>query len=50
MIGVSLSVPSIATLSKGVPFRLTIGGLVFERVTLDGVLVEIDGLPLYMEI
>ena len=34
----------------GVPYRITIGGVVYERVLLDGTFVEIDGLPLYMEI
>lgn len=37
-------------LGKGVPFRLIIGGRVFERITLDGAFVDLDGQPLYLEI
>lgn len=38
------------TPAKGAPFRITIGARVFERVTLDGAFVALDGQPLYMEI
>lgn len=36
--------------ATGVPLRITIGGVVYERVTLDGDFVTLDGLPVYMEI
>ena len=50
MLGLGLSIPQVATRTTGVPYRITIGGIVYERVLLDGTFVEIDGLPLYMEI
>jgi len=50
MLGLGLSIPQVATRTTGVPYRITIGGVVYERVLLDGTFVEIDGLPLYMEI
>lgn len=33
----------------GVPLHITIDGVVYERVSLDGVYLEIDGAPVYME-
>lgn len=50
MLGIGLSIPAVATRTKGVPFRVAIYGRWFERVTLDGAFAEIDGQPLYMEI
>lgn len=50
MLGLGLSIPQVATHRTGVPYQITIDGVVYERVTIDGAFVEIDGSPLYMEI
>lgn len=39
-----------ATLKTGVPLRITIGGVSYERVALDGAWMTIDGHPVYMEV
>ena len=38
------------TPSTGVPFRIIISGVLCERVSLDGVWLTIDGMPVYMEV
>lgn len=45
-----LSIPQVAARSKGVPLRITIGGVSYERVALDGAWMTIDGHPVYMEV
>ena len=50
MLGLGLSIPQVATHRTGVPYHITIGGVVYERVLIDGTFVEIDGNPVYMEI
>lgn len=37
-------------LSTGVPFRIIIGGVLCERVSIDGQWAAIDGHPVYMEV
>lgn len=38
------------TRDKGVPLRISINGVLCERVSLDGEWLTIDGQPVYMEI
>lgn len=38
------------TLSTGVPFRITVDGVLCERVSIDGQWATIDGQPVYMEV
>lgn len=37
-------------LGTGVPFRVTVDGVLCERVSIDGQWATIDGQPVYMEI
>lgn len=37
-------------LGTGVPFRIIIGGVLCERVSIDGQWAAIDGHPVYMEV
>lgn len=50
MLGFGFGISAVAARSKGAPYRITINGVLFERATLDGAFVEIDGLPVYMEV
>ena len=36
--------------TTGVPFRITVDGVLCERVSIDGVWATIDGQPVYMEV
>ncbi|GLI25677.1 hypothetical protein GGQ86_000358 [Xanthobacter flavus] len=50
MIGLGLALPLIARLGaslRGIPFRIVIGGLVYERVKENGIFVTEQGAPVY---
>ena len=48
--GVSKALSRTNTLSTGMPFRITVDGVLCERVSIDGQWATIDGQPVYMEV
>lgn len=34
----------------GTPLQITIGGVTYERVTIDGAFASLDGQPVYMQV